>query len=44
MEKEKRRQFDRDFTIEVIRLIADGGRSIPEVAKYFDLSAKTLYR
>ena len=44
MEKEKRRQFDTKPKIEVIRLIAEGGRSVPEVAQDFDISTKTLYR
>ncbi|MCX6090384.1 MAG: hypothetical protein NTX88_08495 [Candidatus Atribacteria bacterium] len=37
MGKEKRRQFDHDFKVEILRLITEGERPVPEAAKDYDM-------
>ena len=39
-----RRQFDRAFKLEAIRLITDGGRTAASVARDLGISANLLYR
>ena len=40
--RRKRRSFSRDFKTEAARLVIDGGRSIPDVAKELDLTQSAL--
>ena len=42
MERRKRRAFTREFKAETVRLVAEGGRSIPEVARDLDLTESAL--
>jgi transposase len=42
MERRKRRGFTKEFKAETIRLVREGGRSIPEVARDLDLTESAL--
>ena len=42
MERRKRRAFTREFKAETVRLVVEGGRSIPEVARDLDLTESAL--
>ena len=42
MERRKRRAFTREFKAETVRLVAERGRSIPEVARDLDLTESAL--
>lgn len=42
MEK-KRRKFSKEFKGEVVKLVLDGGRSVPEVCRQHDLSESSVY-
>jgi transposase-like protein len=42
MERRKRRAFTREFKSETVRLVVEGGRSIPEVARDLDLTESAL--
>lgn len=42
MERRKRRAFTREFKAETVRLVAEGGRSIPEVARDLGLTESAL--
>jgi transposase len=42
MERRKRRAFTKEFKAETIRLVVEGGRSIPEVARDLDLTESAL--
>jgi transposase-like protein len=42
MERRKRRAFTKEFKAETVRLVVDGGRSIPEVARDLDLTESAL--
>ncbi len=42
MAKRKRRAFTREFKAETVRLVLEGGRSIPEVAREMDLTESAL--
>jgi transposase len=42
MERRKRRTYTREFKAETVRLVVEGGRSIPEVARDLDLTESAL--
>ena len=42
MAKRKRRAFTREFKAETVRLVVEGGRPIPEVARDLDLTESAL--
>jgi transposase len=42
MAKRKRRSFTPEFKSETVRLVLDGGKSIPEVARELDLTESAL--
>ncbi len=42
MERRKRRAFTKEFKAETVRLVVEGGRSIPEVARDLDLTESAL--
>jgi transposase len=42
MARRKRRAFTREFKAETVRLVLEGGRSIPEVARDLDLTESAL--
>ncbi len=42
MERRKRRAFTKEFKAETVRLVAEGGRSVPEVARNLDLTESAL--
>src|SRR5512139_2944424 len=42
MERRKRRAFTKEFKAETIRLVVEGRRSIPEVARDLDLTESAL--
>ena len=42
MERRKRRAFTTEFKAETVRLVLEGGRSIPEVARDLDLTESAL--
>lgn len=42
MDSGGRRKFDREFKIETIRLIVEGGRKLSEVARNFDIHENVL--
>jgi transposase-like protein len=42
MERRKRRAFTKEFKAETIRLVVEGGQSIPEVARDLDLTESAL--
>ncbi len=42
MERRKRRAFTREFKAETVKLVVEGGRSIPEVARDLDLTESAL--
>ena len=42
MERRKRRAFTREFKVETVRLVTEGGRSIGEVAENLDLTESAL--
>jgi transposase-like protein len=42
MERRKRRAFTREFKAETVRLVVEGGRSIPEVARDLELTESAL--
>ncbi len=41
--KRQRRQFTREFKAEIVRLILDGGLSVPDVARDHDLGETSVY-
>ena len=41
--RKKRRQFTREFKAEVVKLVLDGGRSVPDVCRQHDLSESSVY-
>ena len=43
MGKKPRRKFTKEFKAEVIKLVLDGGRSVPDVCKQHDLSESSVY-
>jgi transposase len=38
------KQYPREFKLQVVQLITDGGASAPQVAKDMDIELETLYR
>src|SRR5262245_18588540 len=42
--KEKRRQFSREFKLEAIRMVVEGGRKQVEVARELGIHPEALYR
>jgi transposase len=42
MERRKRRTYTREFKAETVRLVVEGGRSIPEVARDLELTESAL--
>lgn len=40
--KKRRRNFDREFKLEAVRLIVDGGHKVSEVARNLGISQNTL--
>jgi transposase-like protein len=42
MERRKRRAFTKEFKAETVRLVVEGGRSVPEVARDLDLTESAL--
>ena len=42
MAKRKRRSFTKEFKAETVRLVREGGRSIPDVARDLDLTESAL--
>ena len=42
MERRKRRAFTKEFKAATVRLVVEGGRSIPEVARDLDLTESAL--
>ena len=42
MERRKRRAYTKEFKSETVRLVAEGGRSIPDVARDLDLTESAL--
>jgi transposase-like protein len=42
MARRKRRAFTREFKAETVRLVLEGGRSIPDVARDLDLTESAL--
>ena len=42
MERRKRRSYTREFKAETVRLVVEGGRPIPEVARDLDLTESAL--
>jgi transposase len=42
MERRKRRTYTKEFKAETVRLVVEGGRSIPEVARDLDLTESAL--
>ena len=43
-EKKERRNFDRVFKEEVVRLVTEGGRAVSEVAKDLDIHPNVIHR
>ncbi len=43
VKKRKRRVFTDDFKAEVVRLVLDGGRSVPDVRREHDLGESPVY-
>ena len=39
----KRRRFTKEFKAEVVKLIVNGGRSVPEVCREHDLGETSVY-
>lgn len=44
MSKRERRQFDRSYKVEAVRLITEGGRGVAAVARDLGVSATLLHR
>jgi transposase len=44
MSKGKRRTFDREFKIEAVRLVAEKGRSVAEVARNLGIHPNSLFK
>ncbi len=42
MERRKRRAYTKEFKAETVRLVTEGGRSIPDVARDLDLTESAL--
>ncbi len=42
MERRKRRSFNEEFKAEVVRLVREGGKSVPQVARDLDLTDSAL--
>jgi transposase-like protein len=42
MERRKRRTYTREFKAETVRLVVEGGRSIPDVARDLELTESAL--
>ena len=42
MERRKRRSYTREFKAETVRLVVEGGRSIPDVARDLELTESAL--
>lgn len=42
MERRKRRSYTREFKVETVRLVVEGRRSIPDVARDLDLTESAL--
>src|ERR1044071_9824122 len=42
MERRKRRSFNEEFKAEAVRLVREGGKSVPQVAKNLDLTDSAL--
>ena len=43
MAKRKRRKFTKEFKAEVVKLVLDGGRSVPDVCREQELSESSVY-
>ncbi len=43
MAKKKRRKFTKEFKAEVVKLVLDGGRSVPDVCREQGLSESSVY-
>lgn len=41
---EKRRRFSAEFKAEIIRLVLDGGHSVPDVCRDHELGESSVYR
>ena len=41
--RKKRRKFTKEFKAEVVKLVLDGGRSVPDVCRQHDLSESSVY-
>jgi len=39
----KRRKFTKEFKAEVVKLVLDGGRTVPDVCRQHDLSESSVY-
>lgn len=39
----KRRQFTQEFKAEIVKLVLDGGRSVPDVCRQHDLGETSVY-
>ena len=42
MERRKRRSFNAEYKAEAVRLVREGGKSVPQVAKDLDLTDSAL--
>ena len=42
-QKKTRRMFTKEFKAEVVRLVLDGGRSVPEVCRDHELGESSVY-
>ncbi len=43
MAKRKRRKFTKEFRAEVVKLVLDGGRSVPDVCREQNLGESSVY-
>jgi transposase len=41
--KKTRRKFTKEFKAEVVKLVLDGGRSVPDVSREHDLTESSVY-
>jgi len=42
MERRKRRAYTKEFKVETVRLVLEGGRSVPDVARDLELTESAL--
>lgn len=43
MELRRRRKFDKDFKLRIVRLVLTGDRPVKEIAQEFDVLPKSIY-